>query len=137
MRHVVTGAAGFHSGQLSRILVEQAREGFHLLRIDLSRSDPAGLLDGGDADLHLAGLPGVRTWWGTDFGGYGGYVGHDDEATQRLLEKAVPADLRGFVYASSSSVCRRARRDLRRGLTTQVEWHLANRPELHAGRGSA
>jgi nucleoside-diphosphate-sugar epimerase len=131
MCHVVTGGAGFRWGQLPRILVEQGRKGFRLLRIDLSRSDPAGLLDGGDADLHLAGQPGVRTWWGTDFRDYGGYVGHDDEATQRLHEETVPADQRGFVYASSSSVCRRARRDLRRGLTTQVE------PVLHAGRGSA
>jgi UDP-glucuronate 4-epimerase len=128
MRYMVTGAAGFIGSQLSQTLVargdevlgvdcitpyyeawrkeanlEQLREheAFRLLTLDLRIDNLTGALDGVDVVIHLAGQPGVRTSWGTDFGAY---VGHNIKATQRLLEAAVSVDLRRFVFASSSSI---------------------------------
>ena len=51
--------------------------------------------------FHLAGQPGVRPSWGTDFATY---VSRNVLATQVLLEAARDADLTKLVYASSSSV---------------------------------
>jgi nucleoside-diphosphate-sugar epimerase len=60
------------------------------------------ILDGVDVIFHLAGQPGVRASWGTDFPVYSRA---NIEATQRLLEASRNnRDLRRFVYASSSSV---------------------------------
>ena len=51
---------------------------------------------------HLAGQPGVRPSWGTQFNGY---MRNNVSATQALLEAASGAStLERFVYASSSSV---------------------------------
>jgi nucleoside-diphosphate-sugar epimerase len=68
---------------------------------DLARDDLAGLLDGVDAVVHLAGEPGVPASWGT---GFAVYVERNIIATQRLLEAATSAGVHRFVYASSSSV---------------------------------
>ena len=55
-----------------------------------------------DVIFHLAGQPGVRGSWGTEFSGY---LDHNVLATQRLLEAAIGSRrLRAFVYSSSSSV---------------------------------
>jgi UDP-glucuronate 4-epimerase len=58
--------------------------------------------DGVEAIVHLAGQPGVRLSWGSDFGAY---TRDNIDATQRLLEaaKGAPALVR-FLNASSSSV---------------------------------
>ncbi|GAA1167284.1 NAD-dependent epimerase/dehydratase family protein [Ornithinimicrobium humiphilum] len=58
--------------------------------------------EGLDHIVHLAGQPGVRASWGSEFDLY---THANVSATQRLLEvaRALP-DLKSFVYASSSSV---------------------------------
>ena len=61
----------------------------------------AGLLEGVDAVVHLAGEPGVPASWGRAFPTY---VERNIIATQRLLEAAAAAGVSRFVYASSSSV---------------------------------
>jgi nucleoside-diphosphate-sugar epimerase len=73
---------------------------FQLVEADLATADLPGLLDGVDAVCHLAGQPGVRGSWGTNFETY---LRHNVLAGQRLLEalavRPVPT-----VIASSSSV---------------------------------
>jgi UDP-glucose 4-epimerase len=59
------------------------------------------LLDGVDYFFHLAGQPGVRASWGTEFERY---ADNNIMATQMLLEAAKGKKLRKFVYASTSSV---------------------------------
>jgi len=60
------------------------------------------LSEGFDSVVHLAGQPGVRLSWGSDFSSY---VRDNIEATQRLLEAIVTHSPRTkVVYASSSSV---------------------------------
>ena len=54
-----------------------------------------------DVVFHLAGQPGVRASWGTDFAVY---VEDNVMATQRLLEAARGTELQRFVLASSSSI---------------------------------
>ena len=75
--------------------------GFHFRRLDLSRDDLGALLADVDVVYHLAGQPGVRPSFGA---GFGKYLRHNIEATQRLLDAAVDQPLEAFVYASSSSV---------------------------------
>ena len=128
MRCVVTGAAGFIGSHLCELLLSQGDEvvgvdsftdyydprrkernlvdalqydKFRLHRDDLLRAPLRDLLDGADVVFHLAGQPGVRPSWGTDFATY---VSRNVLATQVLLEAARDADLRKLVYASSSSV---------------------------------
>ena len=128
MRCVVTGAAGFVGSHLCELLLAQGddvvgidcftdyydprcketnlaqvlgHERFDLIRADLLSAPLAGLLDGADVVYHLAGQPGVRPSWGSEFGTY---VSHNILATQVLLEAARTSGLRKLVYASSSSV---------------------------------
>ncbi|HZD18353.1 MAG TPA: NAD-dependent epimerase/dehydratase family protein [Actinomycetota bacterium] len=125
---LVTGAAGFVGSHLVDHLLEHGdtvraidcftpyyeqsekqrnlghlvdRRDFTFERVDLSRDDLATLLTGVDVVYHLAGQPGVRPSWGSEFGAY---VRHNIEATQRLLEAAADASLASFVFASSSSI---------------------------------
>jgi UDP-glucose 4-epimerase len=125
---VVTGAAGFlgshlcetllsrghrvvgidcFSGYYPRTLKEANIAGlrrspsFRLLEVDLATASLGSLLDGVDVVFHLAAQPGVRHSFGH---GFGAYLHHNVQATQRLLEAAVGRDLTAFVYASSSSV---------------------------------
>jgi nucleoside-diphosphate-sugar epimerase len=128
MRVVVTGAAGFIGSHLSERLVRSGHEvtgidcftdyydtgrkrrnvanllnepSFTLLELDLLTASLEPLLDGVDVVFHLAGQPGVRPSWGSEFATY---TQRNLLATQRLLEAARDCRLTKFVYASSSSV---------------------------------
>lgn len=70
--------------------------GEDLLQIDLKR-----LFAGVSHVFHLAGQPGVRASWGSEFDRY---TENNIRATQRLLEAAKELRLAKFVYASTSSV---------------------------------
>src|SRR5262245_10252069 len=128
MRSVVTGVAGFVGSHLAERLLAEGHEvigidrfadyypraikeanlagarsatRFRLVETDLSSADLAHLLEGVDVVFHQAAQAGVRASWGASFASY---VNDNVLATQRLLEAARSADVRKFVYASSSSV---------------------------------
>jgi UDP-glucose 4-epimerase len=128
MHVLVTGAAGFIGSHVVEALLDRgdvvsalddfdpyyAREikeanvaafgrarlaAFH--ELDLAAADLAPALEGVDAVVHLAAVPGVRGSWGTQFGAY---LDSNVHGTQRLLETARGGDLDVFVYGSSASV---------------------------------
>lgn len=128
MRAVVTGAAGFIGSHLCEKLLREGAEvvgvdaftdyydratkwrnvaalsqhpRFTLVEANLADVDPKSMLHAGDAIFHLAGQPGVRASWGTDFSTY---VRNNVLVTQRLLEACKDLRIAKFVYASSSSV---------------------------------
>jgi UDP-glucose 4-epimerase len=74
---------------------------FRLFELDLGSDSLEDVLEGVDTVFHLAAQPGVRGSFGASFARYA----HDNMlATQRLLEASAAAEVRTFVYASSSSV---------------------------------
>jgi nucleoside-diphosphate-sugar epimerase len=83
---------------LSRLL---GQDGFTFVDGDLSELTLRPLLDGIDAVYHLAGQPGVRSSWGSDFAVY---VERNIHVTQRLLEACRLSPPTKLVYASSSSI---------------------------------
>jgi UDP-glucose 4-epimerase len=128
LRVVVTGAAGFIGSHLSERLLdagdevvgvdcftdyydrtrkeqnlEKARshDRFNFEPADLVDADLAPLLDGAEVVYHLAGQPGVRPSWGSQFDRY---VRDNVIATQRLLEALKEVPIKRFVFAGSSSV---------------------------------
>lgn len=129
MKILVTGAAGFIGSHLCEQLLKDQRNEiigidtfigptpenlkqvnltalqnnsrFHFIQLDLLKADLDSLLNDVDAVYHLAGMPGVRSSWGKDFGPY---VSNNVSATQRLLEAAQNKNLTKFIYASTSSV---------------------------------
>ena len=125
---LVTGAAGFIGSHLCEALLARghqvvgvdcftdyydraakesnlrmalAEAGFRLVEADLVDVDLPRLLDGVELIYHLAGQPGVRGSWGSQFEVY---VRNNILATQRLLEASWTAGHVPLVYASSSSV---------------------------------
>ncbi len=127
-RVLVTGAAGFVGSHLVDTLLAQGdhvvgvdcftpyyspdakraaliaaheSDRFELVESDLRDAELAGLLEGVDTVFHQAAQPGVRLSWSD---GFSEYASHNVLATQRLLEAARDAEVRRFVYASSSSV---------------------------------
>jgi nucleoside-diphosphate-sugar epimerase len=128
LRSVVTGAAGFVGSHLSEHLLAQGdevigidcftdyydpetkernletaldHERFSLRRENLLDANLLDLFEGVDVIYHLAGQPGVRPSWGSEFSTY---VTQNVLATQAVLEAAKAHDVTKLVYASSSSV---------------------------------
>jgi nucleoside-diphosphate-sugar epimerase len=128
VRALVTGVAGFIGSTLARRLLADGHEvvgvdslspyydpevkrrrlrnltGADLSRVpgDLLALDLPALLEDVDVVFHLAGQPGVRKSWGTEFATY---LRDNVTATQLLLEAATAAPrLTRFIFASSSSV---------------------------------
>ena len=129
MKILVTGAAGFIGSHLcERLLTKPDNEvigvdtfigptprelklenvrnlllnsRFHLIETDLLKTDLDVLFQNVDIIYHLAGIPGVRSSWGSDFDPY---VTNNILATQRLLEAVKKKPLKKFIYASTSSV---------------------------------
>ncbi|MCB9139667.1 MAG: NAD-dependent epimerase/dehydratase family protein [Caldilineaceae bacterium] len=124
---VVTGAAGFIGSHLAerlaaaghevrgidafipyypRALKEQnltalaEKPNFSLYELDLRTDDLSEPLDGADTVIHLAAQAGlVRSWDEFD-----SYMTCNIQATQRLLEAAVNADVKHHIHASTSSI---------------------------------
>lgn len=128
MRCLVTGVAGFIGSTLAEKLIATGDEvvgidsltdyyspelkhanlrdlrsdRFRFVEADLTEVDLHTLLSDIDVVFHLAGQPGVRRSWGSEFSRY---VRENIEATQLLLEAAKDAPhLHRFVFSSSSSV---------------------------------
>ncbi|MBM7622959.1 NAD-dependent epimerase/dehydratase family protein [Sporohalobacter salinus] len=128
MAHLVTGAAGFIGSNLAEELLAKgekvigvdcftdyyARElkeknleniieddNFKFIEADLLDLDLVELLSKVDYVYHQAAQAGVRSSWGQTFDIY---TDCNIRATQQLLEAAKEAEIKKFVYASSSSV---------------------------------
>jgi Nucleoside-diphosphate-sugar epimerases len=102
----VVGIDGFINSSLNATKQRNLREllcdsRFKFYQADLREADLMRILDGIDAVYHLAGMPGVRTSWGTDFKEY---VNHNISATQTLLEAVREFPVQKFIYISTSSV---------------------------------
>lgn len=76
------------------------QDNFRLVEVDLVTTDLGRMLQDVDLIYHLAGQPGVRGSWGSQFDVY---LRNNVLATQRLLEAALAAGRIPVVYASSSS----------------------------------
>jgi len=75
---------------------------FELVEEDILEANLSELIQRVDVIYHLAGQPGVRKSWGTEFGTY---VDQNIVATQLLLEASrIRHNPPRFIYASSSSV---------------------------------
>lgn len=128
MRAVVTGAAGFVGSHLCEELLADgdevvgidcftdfyparvkkanvagilSHERFTLHQADLLTAPLAALFAGADVVYHLAGQPGVRPSWGSEFSDY---MHRNILVTQRILEALRDVRVWKLVYASSSSV---------------------------------
>ncbi len=128
MKALVTGVAGFIGSHLAELLVREGHEvtgidcfldyypreakeanlaelsssaEFRFVESPLQELDLPKLVEDGDWIFHLAAQAGVRASWGEQFSIY---TTNNILATQQLLEASVRADIKAFVYASSSSV---------------------------------
>jgi nucleoside-diphosphate-sugar epimerase len=128
MKVVVTGAAGFIGSHLTEKLLaggndvvgidcftdyyerdrkeknlepSRGNTRFSFEELDLVDDDLRPALDGASVVYHLAGQPGVRPSWGSQFDKY---VRDNIIATQRLLECLKGSPIKRLVFAGSSSV---------------------------------
>lgn len=128
MKSLVTGAAGFIGSHLTEKLLAAGHDvvgidsfldnyprpfkeanlahfanhpRFTFVSADLLATDLKKLLADVSYVFHLAGQPGVRSSWGSEFARY---TENNISATQLLLEAAKGLKLGKFVYASTSSV---------------------------------
>jgi UDP-glucuronate 4-epimerase len=128
MKALVTGAGGFIGSHLTGRLLDDGvtvrgvdrlsdyydpelkrenlaplldRDGFELIESDLNDLDAGELIGDVDVVYHLAGQPGVRASWGTEFEVY---LRDNVLGTQCLLEAAREQELDRFVITSSSSI---------------------------------
>jgi nucleoside-diphosphate-sugar epimerase len=128
MKSIITGAAGFIGSHLaekllllghevvgvdkfldnypqrfkeSNLAAFRSHEKCRVIESDIRDLNLHELLEDADYIFHLAGQPGVRASWGTEFTRY---TENNIMATQMLLEAAKGKSLRKFVYASTSSV---------------------------------
>jgi len=128
MKSLVTGVAGFIGSHLAEKLLAEGHDvvgidnfldnyprsfkehnlctiaghrNFNFLADDLLQVDLKTLLRDVSYVFHLAGQPGVRSSWGTEFSRY---TENNIGATQLLLEAAKEIRIAKFVYASTSSV---------------------------------
>jgi UDP-glucuronate 4-epimerase len=128
VRALVTGVAGFIGSHLAERLIADGssvrgvdrfstyydpslkrgnlerlgdQADFELIEGDLNELDPGALIDGVDVIFHLAGQPGVRVSWGSEFEIY---TRDNLLSTQRLLEACRERRVDRFVLASSSSI---------------------------------
>ena len=128
MTALVTGVAGFIGSHLAESLLDDGvgsaewtgypttttrpssgtiwsslagRDGFELSRPISIRSPSDELLEEVEVIYHLAGQPGVRVSWGSEFEIY---IRDNVLSTQRLLEACRDRSLERFVLASSSSI---------------------------------
>jgi UDP-glucuronate 4-epimerase len=102
----VIGIDGFINSSLNQTKQRNLREllknsRFKFDQVDIREADLMKILDGVDAVYHLAGMPGVRTSWGSDFKEY---VNHNISATQTLLEAVRKFPVQKVIYISTSSV---------------------------------
>ena len=128
MKSLVTGAAGFIGSHLCEYLIQKGLEvagidnfmnyyarsikesniselrkshNFEFVEGSLLEVNLAKVLDGVDVVFHQSAQAGVRASWGQDFKIYSD---NNILATQMLLEACKQNPVKGFVYASSSSV---------------------------------
>jgi UDP-glucose 4-epimerase len=128
MKSLVTGCAGFIGSHLVERLLREGHEvvgidsftdyyareikeanmrgfikddNFHFIEEDINRLDLSEILCNVDYIFHQAAQAGVRASWGESFRHY---TDNNILATQALLEAAKDAEIKRFVYASSSSV---------------------------------
>jgi len=126
VRIVVTGAAGFVGGALCRELhnahdvlgvdsfhgvlypsgvkrqnaAELEHVGVQVEELDLRYADLVSVLDGADAVVHLAALPGLAPSWTH----YEEYLSCNVLGTVRLVDAAVSVGISRFIHGSTSSV---------------------------------
>lgn len=92
----------YYDPAIKRANMAAFRHDIRFLADDLNDIDLGRLLRDVDVVFHLAGQPGVRKSWGSDFDTY---VTENIQATQRLLEAVRSAPSRPrIVFASSSSL---------------------------------